>query len=324
LLPTWWKMFAGKKRDSDMPAISQPSQLYQAWLWQLGLLLVRVLPNWFCCAMAHAAASVYWRFAPHRREIVIKNLLPVFQNDRFEAKRTARKLFTEFALKLADLWRYEGGMTESEWYVDWTGWEIFTAAQARGRGVLLVTPRLGNWELGGAFMARHNCKLLVLTQDEPDPRLTTMREASRARWGVETLVVGKDAFAFVEIIKRLQAGATVALLVDRPPAPTAVNVELFGKNFAASIAAAELARASGCALVPTYIAREPGGYRAQILPEIHYDRTAIGNRELRIQLTQEILRAFEPAIRQYAAQWYHFVPIWPNVEKLQAPSTNHQ
>jgi hypothetical protein len=64
----------------------------------------------------------------------------------------------------------------------------------------------------------------VLTQPEPDARLTELRQASRARWGVETLVVGEDAFAFIEIIKRLQEGATVALLVDRPPAPTAVTV----------------------------------------------------------------------------------------------------
>ena len=37
---------------------------------------------------------------------------------------------------------------------------------------------------------------------------------------------------------------------------------------------------------------------------------AIGDRAARIRLTEEILRAFEPAIRQHAEQWYHFVPVW--------------
>ncbi len=312
LLPTWWKVFSnGGNQLATSSKTSQPSQFYRAHFWQIGLWFTRGLPNRLCSGLARIAAAVYWRLARHRREAVIENLQPVFGNDNAAATRAVRKLFTEFALKLADLWRYESGVATSDWFVDWTGWEIFTTAQVRGRGVLLVTPHLGNWELGGAFMARHGINLLVLTQDEPDPRLTAMRQASRARWGVETLVVGKDAFVIVEIIKRLQAGATVALLVDRPPAPTAANVKLFGRDFAASIAAAELARASGCAIVPTFIVREPGGYRAQILPEIVYDRAAIGNRESRIGLTQEILRAFEPAIRQYAAQWYHFVPIWP-------------
>ena len=198
---------------------------------------------------------------------------------------------------------------------DWKGLENFIAAHARGKGVLLVTPHLGNWEFGGAFLIERGYDLLVLTQPEPDQKLTELRQVSRARRGVETLVVGEDAFAFIEIIKRLQSGATVALLVDRPPAHTAVNVNLFGHPFPASIAAAELARASGCAIVPVYIVRQPAGYLARILPEIDYDRAAIGNRTARIHLTQEILRAFEPAIRQHLTQWFHFVPIWPD-EKL--------
>ncbi|MGH7952331.1 MAG: hypothetical protein ACREFE_10480, partial [Limisphaerales bacterium] len=165
------------------------------------------------------------------------------------------------------------------------------------------------------FLVKQGVKLLVLTQPEPDEKLAALRQKSRERHGVETLVVGKDAFAFVEIIKRLREGATVALLVDRPPAPTAVHVELFGKKFPASIAAAELARASGCAILPGIIVRKPDGYFAQILPEINYDRATIVNRAERIKLTGQILRAFEPLIRQYATQWYHFVPVWPE-EKL--------
>jgi KDO2-lipid IV(A) lauroyltransferase len=223
----------------------------------------------------------------------------------------ARALFTEFALKIADLWRYEGGASLDNWVMQWKGWEIYQAAAARGKGVLLVTPHLGNWEIGGAFLPRKGFKLLVLTQPEPDPVLTEIRKASRARWGVETIVVGEDAFAFIEIVKRLQDGATVALLMDRPAAPTAVNVQMFGRPFSASIAAAELARASGCAILPACIVRTAAGYEGEIRPEIPYDRAMIGNRAARIQLTQEIMSVFQTPIRQYISQWYHFVPIWP-------------
>jgi lauroyl/myristoyl acyltransferase len=324
LLPVWWKYWVGDKIRSAPPAgHSAPSQFYSARLWRICLVLTRFLPRPLFDLLAKAAAAIYWHLAAHRREIVIQNLTPVFAGDRRLAARAARRLITQFALKLADLWRYEGGETATRWFVDWNGWEIFQAAAARGRGVLLVTPHLGNWELGGAFMAQHGCPLLVLTQSEPDPRLTALRQASRTRRGVETLVVGEDAFAFIEIIKRLNQGATVALLADRPPAPTAVEVNLFGRPFAASVAAAELARATGCAVVPVFIVRATGGYRAQILPEIAYDRAAIGNRATRLGLTQEILRAFQPIIRQYAEQWFHFVPVW-TAGKSQNPKSNLQ
>jgi predicted exporter/lauroyl/myristoyl acyltransferase len=316
LLPVWWKYVLGnKKLKSATVKNSGPSKFYGARIWQIGLALARHLPAPVSAALAKFSAAVYWRLAAQRREVVIQNLLPVLNDDRAAATRAARELFTEFMLKVADLLRYESGVAAGHWTGDWSGWEHFTVAQARGKGVLLVIPHLGNWELGGAFLVQHGYKLLVLTQPEPDQRLTELRQSSRARWGVETLVVGGDAFAFIEIIKRLQEGATVALLLDRPPAPTAVTVELFGRPFPASIAAAELARASGCAIVPGYIIRRHDGYLARILPEISYNRAAIGHRDARIQLTQEILRAFEPAIRQHLTQWYHFVPIWPEKPK---------
>jgi uncharacterized protein len=316
LLPVWWKYVLGNKK-LNLPAqkISVPSQLYSARIWQIGLTLTRILPASILTLLAKIGGTIYWRLAAHRREIVIQNLLPVLNGNRNSAKRAARELFVQFSIKLADLWRYESGVVEERWFADWNGWENFERANARGKGVLLVTPHLGNWEFGGAFLVQHGVKLIVLTQPEPDEKLTGLRQNSRARWGVETLIVGEDAFAFVEIIKRLQEGATVALLVDRPPAPTAVTVELFGRPFSASIAVAELARASGCAIVPSFIVRKPDGYIAQIFPEISYDRADIGDRAARIKLTQEILRAFEPAIRQHLTQWFHFVPIWPD-EKL--------
>src|SRR5581483_4699115 len=126
-----------------------------------------------------------------------------------------------------------------------TGWERFENALAQKRGILLLTPHLGNWEFGGPWLTQKGIRLQVVTMAEPGAKFTEMRQASRARWNVETIVIGNDPFAFVEIIRRLEAGATVALLFDRPPPATAVTVELFGRPFAASLAVAELARASG-------------------------------------------------------------------------------
>jgi KDO2-lipid IV(A) lauroyltransferase len=255
-------------------------------------------------------AWVYWLVARSRRNVVEQNLRPALENGK-AAGAITRDLFQQFAIKLVDLWRYEVGQPVDAMFQELTGWEHFTNAHARGQGVLLITPHLGNWEFGGPLLVHRGIKLYVVTLQEPGARFTEMRQASRARGGIETLVVGSDPFAFVEIIKKLQAGATVALLIDRPPAASAVRVELFGRPFCASAAAAELARASGCALVPVVLPRVEAGYAAQVFPEILYDRAALGNRESRTQLTQQIMRAFEAPIRQYLTQWYHFVPIWP-------------
>jgi lauroyl/myristoyl acyltransferase len=76
------------------------------------------------------------------------------------------------------------------------------------------------------------------------------------------------------------------------------------------VAAAELARASGCALLPVYLPRRTKAYAANMLAEIPYERAALRDRAARQELTQRILNVFEPVIRDDLDQWYHFVPLW--------------
>jgi KDO2-lipid IV(A) lauroyltransferase len=273
--------------------------------------MARRLPHFLLGRAASNLAKLYWLGCPARRRVVFENLLPAVHGDRLAARVATRELFQQFALKLTDLWRYESGLSIYNLFRELTGWEHFQAAQARKRGVLLLTVHLGNWEFGAPLLTQRGIKLQIITSAEPQARLTEIRQAARERWGIQTLALGDNPFASVEVIRRLEANSSVALLVDRPPASTAVPVALFGQPFPASIAAAELARASGCALLPVYLPRASRGYTAHILPEISYDRRALGSREARAQLTQEIMNVFEPAIRLYLNQWYHFVPVWP-------------
>lgn len=295
---------------SQRKALEAPSSLYSAGLWRIGLWIVRLVPRPVCMALGHLLAAIYMRLAPARREIVVENLLPALQNDRAAAEKTARRLFHNFAGKVVDLWRYEAGLPIENTFGQTTGWEHFENALSQKRGVLLLTPHLGNWEFGGPWLTKKGVTLQVVTMAEPGEKFTELRQASRARWNIETIVVGGDPFSSVEIIRRLEAGATVALLIDRPPRATSLTVELFGKPFAASVAAAELARASGCVLLPVYLPREGGAYGAHVLPEISYDRVALRDPAMRRQLTQQIARVFEPVIRRHADQWYQFIPIW--------------
>jgi lauroyl/myristoyl acyltransferase len=312
LLPAWWSCLQGNKRSDSTSKPSAPSRFYSAAVWRLGLMVVRILPGAVLERPCLLVAEIYYRLHPRRREVVIQNLLPVLNYNQSAAEKAAHKLFRQFAIKMKDLWRYEGGIGVNTWLTKDSDWSVYEKARQRGRGVLLITPHLGNWEIGGPLLVQRGVKLIAITQAEPGQGFTEMRRQSRARWGIETIVVGDEGFAFVEIIKRLQDGATVALLIDRPAGVKSVTVTLFGRPFQASLAASELARATGCALVGVTIMRTNQGYEARLTAEFEYDRQSLGDREGRGKLTQEIMRAFEPEIQQHADQWFHFVPIWPD------------
>jgi lauroyl/myristoyl acyltransferase len=293
------------------PSPSSQPAFYRAGLWRMGSTVVRILPAGLVKGAAMLLADFYWLFQRQRCEVVVQNFLPVFHGDRAAAEKAARAAHRKFAAKLVDLWRVEGGEQVHNWLTNDGELEIIHAARRRGRGTLFITLHLGNWEHGGLLLNQLGIRLTILTQAEPDDGLTDMRKAARARYGVDTLIIGDDGFAFVEVIKQLQAGADMAVSLDRPPDRGGVPVEFFGHPFEASLAAAELARASGCALVGVTIVRHPAGYAVKVLPEFVYDRRTLGNREARRELTQQILRAFEPEIRDNIDQWYQFTPIWP-------------
>lgn len=291
--------------------VTGPSAIYRASLWRLGCRAAGLVP--LSCLQLFTVLMVrgYRRLRPAREAIVVENLRPFHPDDPAAAAAAARRLFVNFGRKLADLMRFEAGRPVAARFVALNDWDRFRAMHDRGAGVLMVTPHLGNWEIGAPLLIERGVKLLIVTQAEPQADLTLARHQARDRWGVETLVIGGNTFAVVEIIKRLQEGACVAMLIDRPPASSSVPVELCGRPFAASIAPAELARASGCALAGVTLVEEPGGYTTRVLPEFTYDRRALGDREQRLLLTQRLITAFEPVIRQHLDQWYHFVPVWP-------------
>ncbi len=311
LIPVWWRGAVGEKNGKQNSNPSRASIFYRSKLWRVGLALARNVPPRIAQIFCRAVANIYWLLNPTRREVVIQNLIIPLEGDRAKAVKAGKELFQQFAIKLVDLWRYESGIPVDDLFSELTGWENFLAAVNQKRGVLILTPHLGNWEFGAPLLAQRGFKLLVVTLDEPDDQLTKMRQAARARWGIETLVIGKDPFAFVEIIRRLEAGEIVALLIDRPSHSSTLAVQLFGRTFPASIAAAELARATGCVLLPGYMVRMKTGYAAHILPEISYERPALRGIEARQKLTREIIGVFKSPIRQHLNQWYHFVPIWP-------------
>lgn len=307
LLPGLWWVWAGQLPPAPKPL---PSAIYRGSLWRLAVALAGALPVPVSRGLAKWGVALYGRLRPERVTVVARNLRPALP-DPATANVMARRNFAEFAHKLVDLWRLEAGRLPADLVQPGSGWEHFHAALQAGRGVLLVTPHLGNWELGSLLLQRFGLRPLVLTAPEPADGLTELRRAARERLGIDTLVVGADPFAFVEVIRRLQDGGVVAVLIDRPPEPTRVEVELFGRPFAASVSAAELARAAGCVVLPVAIVRVGDGYRAEALPPVPYDRAALGNRERRREFTGTILRAFEPLLRQHPDQWFHFVPIWP-------------
>ncbi len=92
------------------------------------------------------------------------------------------------------------------------GWEVLEAARAEGRGVILVTGHLGNWEVGGAYVAARGVPIDGIARQQENPLFDRFLTSTRERLGMRVVW---DGDAVRRAPRALHAGRVVAFLVDQ-------------------------------------------------------------------------------------------------------------
>lgn len=173
--------------------------------------------------------------------------------------------------------------------VHWHGAELFEAAQARGRGLVLMSPHLGCFEvLGQSYAERFSARygpMTALYRPARKPWLRGLVESARHRPGLLTAPATLGGVR--QMIRALRRGEVVGLLPDQvPPAGMGVWAPFFGEPAYTMTLAARLAQQTGCALLVMWGERLPrgAGYRVNVsefgepLPEDPVEAAAAVNR----------------------------------------------
>src|SRR3984893_17711370 len=111
----------------------------------------------------------------------------------------------------------------------------------------------GLGDSGGWFFPRDGFPVNVVTMAEPTSELNQWRQKYRQRFGIKSVTVGADKFAFVEIIQALRRNELVAMLVDRPYLNSGTEVEFFGRKTLFSAAAARVWQHTQAAVIPAFV-----------------------------------------------------------------------
>jgi Kdo2-lipid IVA lauroyltransferase/acyltransferase len=189
-------------------------------------------------------------------------------------------------------------------------------ALARGNGAILISPHLGNWELGGLGLADLGYKINVLTFREPDEKVNELRERVRGERGIGFIYVDRhdtSPLAIIEAVNALRRNEVLALLGDRDGSSHTMILDFFGKPAPIPLGAAYLALASGAPVIPVFVPLENGRY-STLMDEPIWFRGGHGSHTAVIREgTERILRVFEKYIRLYPDQWYNFFAYWGDV-----------
>lgn len=146
--------------------------------------------------------------------------------------------------------------------VHWDGVEHLQHALAPGRGLLLLTPHMGCFEVASqSYAERFGEKLApitVLFRPARKPWLRGLVEGARRRPQLDTAPATLAGVR--QMIRALRRGETVGLLPDQvPPEGQGVWAPFFGKPAYTMTLAARLVQQTGCALLVLWAERLPHG-----------------------------------------------------------------
>lgn len=243
-----------------------------------------------------------------RRAVAEENLRAAFPDwTPAERRDTLRRMYRHFGRNLAEFARFPV-MTRAglDRCVRLEGEHHLKAALAPGRGVLLLSAHLGNWEILGATLAAHGYPVTLLVGPQRNRLVQDLFTAFRRRHQVEVLVRGHDLRG---IFRALAAGRVVATVGDQDAGPGGYFVEFLNRPASTALGPYRIARRAGAPLLIGYGLREGRIHVAQAEPPLWPDPARDPGEEAEAW-SRQYHAVLETLIRRRPEQWFWVHRRW--------------
>jgi Kdo2-lipid IVA lauroyltransferase/acyltransferase len=254
----------------------------------------------------------FWGDGRHRR-VGLKNLEIAFGKDWFGG-RAHRRLLLQCYRHLAT------SVLEGAHFVDldaesirrlvrYEGTEHFLAAEREGKGILLLTAHVGNFELMALAHSLLAGPIHFIARPLDNERVDRYLGSLRSLHGNRIIDKKKAAR---QVLVALKNGEMVGILADQNATRSeGVFVDFFGCPASAFLGPARLAMRAGAAVFPVFIVRDglDGTHTIHVCPRVDVARSGDRKADVR-ETTQRFQKAIEDFVRRYPEQWFWVHRRW--------------
>jgi KDO2-lipid IV(A) lauroyltransferase len=276
--------------------------------------LARALPEKSAYELGRSLGVLGYHLAGFRREVAMENLHRAFGDSLSapEIQKTTRQVFENIGRTAIEVFRFPT-LPKDELLrkVDCDNPGMFAEAQAGGKGAILLSAHLGNWEMFGAWIAALGYPIDVVVKPQRNHSADEFYNNLRRATGVGIIPTQK---ASRQIIVSLKKNRLVAILADQYAGHDGVPVEFFRRQTATHRGPAAIALKLGCPIYYGVLVRQPDNrHRAICRGPLEF--TPRGNIDDDIRsLTQAYTRKLEEFIRDFPEQW-----LWTHRRWKDAP-----
>ena len=283
--------------------------LYRCYL--VGRWVVLSLPLKVSYKIAIFAADIYYLFAREDKRCLAENLeIVVGTNNKKLIEKHIKNVFRNFAKYLIDFLRFsvmdEDYIANS---VNIIGREHLDNALKKGKGALILTAHIGNWELGGAVVGRLGYPLHAIALEHKDKRINDFFLGQRSVCNMNVIPINARLRSCFKV---LLENKFLAIVGDRDFSNTGRYINFFGRKTMLPKGPAVFALKTGAPIIPTSVIRkEDDTFDFTFSEPIEAKPT--GDKEKDIENTMKsYIPAMEKFIKAFPDQWYAFRRIWSN------------
>lgn len=286
-------------------------------LYRIGTILALSFPLKFCYRVAVALADIHCFLGFRERMAVTENLkialAKPLQDD--DLNRCVKETFRNFAKYLVDFFRFSKMDTAYvKKFIKLEGLTNLEEAAKRGKGIIMLSAHLGNWELGGFVIGTLGYPIHAVVLTHSNPKINNFFKDQRSMGGLRSIEFGASLRS---CYKALRNNEFLALLGDRDFSNSGLPIRFCGEVTIMPKGPAALSYRTGAAIVPSFITRNIDDtftfvFEKPILP----DETDDEPKAVR-SIMERYLPIIESYIKKYPGQWYVFRKLWnPEHEEL--------
>lgn len=241
-----------------------------------------------------------------RRRVTLDNMQRAMGIPRREALHLAAAVYRHLCTGALELTRVGGLSTETAAeLLGASGVRTLQGYLSRGRGLLVLSGHIGQWDLLACAAARAGLKVNVVTRQIKAGWLNRFWMAQRRSCGV-TLLPAKGSGR--SVLAALRRNEIVAMVLDQHE-PGGLVVPFFGRPAATASGLARVARVSRAPVVPVFLLRDGVGYQLVVEPEVPVPRTGDRGEDV-IRSTALFTAVLEARIRRNPEQWLWLHRRW--------------
>ncbi len=284
-------------------------------LYVMGFSLAKVLPIGACYVIADLGARLYYIFAGKDRAALKANLKVVLGDEVDDAtlNRHVWEVFRNFAKYLADFFKFP--RLDKDYItrlVKCDKLNFLDECISEGKGAVIVSAHLGNWELGGAVVSALKYPLQAIVLEHNNEQITEFFERQRAINEMSTIKIGTHPS--MEQMKKclnvLKQNELLVVVGDKDYTNNGLYVDFFEKKALMPKGPAIFSLRTGAPIIVIVLTREKNDkFTLHIERPIKYKPTGEFEKDVRT-LMGKYIEQMEKYIRDYPGQWYAFRKIW--------------